>query len=571
VALRRKTVGIIVILVVVALAGLVVVQAVLLRSAFLSKEAAFQRNVMAAMGAVAQKMAATEMRGYALQIDSTDSIATGAAFVSCDFDTIIDDSIATKRFFMGSPDSCRPVVWIDGDSIRYRLPDAQRVQLMLIDAVSGGEHLVVDTFGSQGSYSYSYTVGGDIRSKDDYYWKFSSDSFTSVIKISDDLPGALRDQPIDEEKRMQMVVHVLAGLEGAELKPIEERINPQQMDSAIQVSLSEADIDLDYSWGIILGPLDSLRIAHPPDQAAALRKSDFRMPLFPYDVLSESARLVISFPSRTGYLWGQMAPLAIPTVVLMLIIVACFIYTIRTILSQRRFADHLMDFINNMTHEFKTPLSTVRLACEAIGRREVLDDSARVTHFNEMIMTEARRMQGQADKILQMAVLEQGNLDLDREEVDVHELLVGVVEAMALQVENRGGKIESQLSASSWHIMADRVHLTNAICNLLDNANKYSPQSPQIKVTTSSTGGELSITVSDRGVGMDSEERRQAFEKYYRVPKGDRHDVKGFGLGLTYVKLIVTSLGGTAQLSSRPSEGTQVEIRLPLTKSTELK
>jgi hypothetical protein len=261
VALRRKTVGLIVSLVVVALTGLVVVQTVLLRSAFLSKEAAFKRNVMAAMGAVVQKVTAAEMVGYALEPDSGDSVAAKAVFVTCDFDTIISDSMAHRHQFMGRPDSSRPGVWVDGDSIRYRLPVEQRVQLMVVDAVSGGEEVVMDTFGSQGSYSYSFTSGGRTTPNEDYYWKFTSDSLSTFLKISDGPAFGTFPPGINEERRMQMVVHVLAGLEDAELKPIEERIDPKQMDSAIQVSLADAGINLDYSWGIMLGPLDSLPIA----------------------------------------------------------------------------------------------------------------------------------------------------------------------------------------------------------------------------------------------------------------------------------------------------------------------
>jgi two-component system phosphate regulon sensor histidine kinase PhoR len=256
-------------------------------------------------------------------------------------------------------------------------------------------------------------------------------------------------------------------------------------------------------------------------------------------------------------------PLVAAEVVFMLIIVATFAYTIRTILRQRQFAGMLVDFINNMTHEFKTPISTVSLATEAIARPDVQADRAQIARFNDMIKSEVARMRNQAEKILQMAALEEGDIRLESEAVDLHEVIREVSAPVTLQVEHHGGTLRSDLLASHPVVRGDRLHLANIVSNLLDNAVKYSDGVPEILVVTADRPEGIAVIVQDHGIGMRPEEQKQAFHKYYRVPTGNRHDVKGFGLGLSYVKLMVEAHGGHVSLSSRPGEGTRVEFLIP--------
>jgi two-component system phosphate regulon sensor histidine kinase PhoR len=258
-----------------------------------------------------------------------------------------------------------------------------------------------------------------------------------------------------------------------------------------------------------------------------------------------------------------MVPMVLPTAFLMLIVVGCFIFTIRTILSQRRFATLLVDFINNMTHEFKTPIATIRLAAEAVARPDVIGDKDRVQQFNDMILGETQRMRNQTDKILQMAVLEEGDYELKLEAVDLHELIKSAVDTVVLHIENRNGTVECDLQAEQYTLTADPVHLGNVVYNLLDNASKYTPDSPRIRVSTRNDNGTLSLAITDNGIGMHQDDCKQAFDKYFRVSHGNVHDVKGFGLGLSYVKLMVEAHGGAVTIHSRPGEGTRVEAIFP--------
>jgi len=253
----------------------------------------------------------------------------------------------------------------------------------------------------------------------------------------------------------------------------------------------------------------------------------------------------------------------------MTVVVGVFGYSLRTIVVQRRTARQMVDFINNMTHEFKTPISTVALACEAILRPDVIGDTGRVRRFSGMIMEENRRMRHQAEKILQMAALEEKQGRLKLTELDVHDVITSAMENIALQVEQRGGQITCDLKATRRVMMADEVHLIGVFHNLLDNANKYSPETPQITVITEDSGDGLEIIIADRGLGLSSDDRKKIFDKYYRVTRGNVHDVKGFGLGLSYVDLIVRAHGGRISVESEPAKGTRMVLWFPAKSQTD--
>jgi two-component system phosphate regulon sensor histidine kinase PhoR len=264
------------------------------------------------------------------------------------------------------------------------------------------------------------------------------------------------------------------------------------------------------------------------------------------------------------FLLRSMSPLLGATVLFMAGIVFAFSYSLRTIFKQKNISDALIEFINNMTHEFKTPISTIALASEAIARPDILQNGDKVLRYNEIIHDENARMKQQAEKILQMAVLEEGDYELHLVPLDAHEVIRKAVESIALQVERKGGQISCRLDAKASIVNADAVHMANIIHNLLDNANKYSPGEPRIEISTANTDGLLRIQVQDNGIGMNEDDARRAFDKYFRVATGNQHDVKGFGLGLSYVKLMVEAHKGSIRLKSAPGAGTTVELYFPV-------
>jgi two-component system phosphate regulon sensor histidine kinase PhoR len=244
-------------------------------------------------------------------------------------------------------------------------------------------------------------------------------------------------------------------------------------------------------------------------------------------------------------------------------IIFCFGYTIRTILRQKEFAVRLTDFINTMTHEFKTPISTIALANEAMIRPEVVRSNTKLRRYNKVIGDENRRMRNQVEKILQMATLEEGEHEFNKVRLDLHEIIQNAVDNIEVQIEARKGNVKVVLNAQQSIVQGDAVHIENVIYNLLDNANKYSANKPNISVSTLNVGGSLVVVVADRGLGIAREHIDKVFDKYYRVPTGNLHDVKGFGLGLSYVKLILEAHGGRVAIKSEPGKGTMVELRFP--------
>ena len=299
-----------------------------------------------------------------------------------------------------------------------------------------------------------------------------------------------------------------------------------------------------------------------------LRTSEYRTPLFPHDIFAGQQDLVVYFPDQKMFLFQQTAALFVASFLLMTIVVFGFVYAVGTIFRQQRFASSLTSFINNMTHEFKTPISTISLAAEAMSSSVDVADQKRLTRYTQIIRDENSRMREQVEKILQMSVLERGEYELNLDEVDVHETIRTAIANIALQVEKRGGQIISDLSASVAKIKADALHLANIIHNLLDNANKYTPQSPQITVSTRSDTQGIRIQVADNGIGLRSEDQKRIFEKYFRVSTGNVHDVKGFGLGLSYVRMMVEAHGGRVEVRSEINRGATFEVFLPFIPDT---
>jgi two-component system phosphate regulon sensor histidine kinase PhoR len=217
-----------------------------------------------------------------------------------------------------------------------------------------------------------------------------------------------------------------------------------------------------------------------------------------------------------------------------------------------------------MTHEFKTPISTVSLACEALQDKDIQKNESFISKYVDAIRDENKRLGRQVEKVLQMATLDKKEYRLKFEELDIHQIIEKALSHINLQIEKRGGIIQKNLIASNNIIISDDVHLTNIIYNLLDNANKYSPEQPEIRIDTEDHHQGILIRISDKGIGMTKEAVDKIFDKFYRVPTGNLHDVKGFGLGLTYVKTILMVLGGRIKVKSTPGKGSTFEIILPL-------
>ncbi len=545
---------------VISLGGLIVVQAYLLSYAFKIKEQTFNRNVMAALSSTVQKLEKREMASGIFMVGSMsdgDSMTTNynMSFMKFDSDSLCSDSIKWVN------DDFPGYVRVERDSVIYAVDDTQHVVLQVFDPLTKQSRTLVDTFRIPGQYRVSYK---EKKNPDrQFVFRYKTDSASEVYSFPPNGKPIILKNPAQDGAKSRMITAVIDQMAVTEWEPIDMRVDRHVLDSLLLASLSEAGINLDPAYGVLANAQDSMPIIKDAAYSNDIKKSEFKTALFPHDYFGSNASLAIYFPGRQAFLWKQMGPLMAASIIFMIIIVISFAYTIYTIISQKRFASLLVNFINNMTHEFKTPISTVSLASEAISRPEVISDSDKVARYNSMIQSENHRMRGQVEKILQMAVLEEGDYELKLESIDVHRVIDKAIANIALQVENRHGQVECNLGAENSIIRADAVHLENIINNLLDNANKYSIENPRIKVRTWNKDDGMMIEVEDNGIGISEKDRKQVFEKYYRVASGNIHDVKGFGLGLSYVRLMVEAHHGKISLESKEGRGTTVTLYLP--------
>jgi len=344
---------------------------------------------------------------------------------------------------------------------------------------------------------------------------------------------------------------------------IEERIDPAMLDSLIEVELRNKGIKTQFEFGIFSTIRNKMIIEKTGRYHKELMTQKYEAILFPSDMYTYPEYLLLYFPNQHQYLFTKMWTMLLISAILIVMIIFSFTYTITTIIRQKKLSEIKNDFINNMTHEFKTPISTISLACQALNDREIKKSENLYSSYINIINEENNRLGGLAEKVLYTAIIEKGKLKLKMEEVDIHEIIQSVVKNFTLQVEKKNGFIRLHLDAAKHKIIADRIHITNLINNLLDNANKYTYENPAIYLSTFSSEEGISISIEDNGIGISKPNQKKIFETLYRIHTGNIHDVKGFGLGLSYVKAIVEKHGGTISVESELKKGSTFTVFLP--------
>ena len=273
----------------------------------------------------------------------------------------------------------------------------------------------------------------------------------------------------------------------------------------------------------------------------------------------------VRFPDKNANILSNMW-IVIFFTALMLITLAFFIYSMIVILRQKQLSELQRDFINNMTHEFKTPISTINISTDVFLNNEKIKEDARLNRYSNIIKEQVLRLNTQVEKVLQLAKIERDKIELSLEEVDLTELIRDVSPSIEMKVQEAKGSLHLDLDATNALVMADKLHLTNIIHNLVDNGVKYSKGAPEIRIGLKNEGRELVFSVQDNGLGIAREHQKHVFDKFYRVPTGNVHNVKGFGLGLFYVKTICKEHRWKLDLQSEPGKGTTIEVRMPLSK-----
>ena len=383
--------------------------------------------------------------------------------------------------------------------------------------------------------------------------------------------------PVCLQRKGLIYLEQEAELNKRKSNPIADRIDLELLQNYLENALRNNGIKTLYDYGVYSNSKKKfviengrfLVIDDAPNSSLEvgtdnLFHSKYKVDLYPDNNLREAAgELMVYFPTKGQFLFSTIWKQLISVLVFTLIVLFCFAYTIQIILRQKKISEMKNDFINNMTHEFKTPIATISLASDSITNPKILENPAKVNRFADIIKQENRRMNNQVEKVLQIALVEKKNFELKISKIDVHNIIEMAITSVGFIIENRGGKTISSLKAKNHMIEGDQTHIANLINNLMDNANKYSPDDPVIQVSTYDRAGGIVIEISDNGIGMSKDVLKNIFEKFYRVHTGNRHDVKGFGLGLSYVKAIVDAHDGKVSVSSELGKGSKFSVFLP--------
>lgn len=340
-----------------------------------------------------------------------------------------------------------------------------------------------------------------------------------------------------------------------------DTLHPFLLESLLKKEFEERGIDMNFEYGIYDCFTDSIvfgRYVVMSDSNNVKKTSDAPPPLWKGD----NHYFGVYFPSKKSHLLNQMGIWVFSSVILLVVIVF-FAYTLGVILRQKRLSEMKNDFINNMTHEFKTPISTISVSSEMLMRDEIGNSREKRVRYSRIIMDETARLKIMVEKVLQMADINAEKVKLNKTETDVHTVICQSVENMEVIVQEKGGKIACELHAENPIIRVDKVHLTNIIYNLLDNAIKYNDKAPEIKISTRNTKKGIVISIQDNGIGINKEIQKNIFSKFYRVPTGNIHNVKGFGLGLFYVKTITEAHHGFVKLESEQGTGSRFDVYFP--------
>jgi two-component system phosphate regulon sensor histidine kinase PhoR len=339
-------------------------------------------------------------------------------------------------------------------------------------------------------------------------------------------------------------------------------LDNKEIENTLRQSLAFTQIRTPYEYAIIKNGVVQ-EGSFKKSQKNDFLKSNYMVQLFPGNIIRQDLILSVIFPERTNYVLGSMIWYLGGSMLFSLFILATFALSLFFIIRQKKISEMKSDFINNMTHEFKTPIATISLAADTITNPKVIKDEISIRHFIGMIKKENSRMNKKVETILQIASLDKKEIEFRFVNVSMHTIIEHAIETIDIQVQQRNGSVKLNLNAAEPFIYGDSEHLTNLVNNLLDNSIKYSPESPEITVETKNNEKGLILSVEDKGIGMTKTVQGKIFERFYRQSSGNVHDVKGFGLGLNYARAIIDAHKGTINVFSEPGKGSRFEIFLP--------
>ena len=533
-----------------AVMGIVLLQVYLIRHDFEIKASQFDGQVMQAMSRIVEQVEKRETMRMVVRnfITSEDSVARDIA--------LNDSSLSYLTELASDPTSQQSQLSQDLSQVRELISSR-------VEAVRQRSRENRANYPAEGRTQLNDSAI-DIRIEKDIQQKQVIDLQVSDRSFSDDTLWQGSAERMESKLRKYNSMMQKLTLQIADpSESVFDRIPQTELDSIVRAELKNLESGKDCNYGIL--QKDDLIYLRSTSDSAALADSPYRLLLFPNDVFKRTEQLVVQFPGKTNFILGQIMPIILFSFVLTCIIGGIFAYTLKIILQQKKLAEIKNDFINNMTHEFKTPIATIAIATETIRDARVNSSQEKLEFYTGIIREENNRMLRQVETVLQMAQLEKGEVKLKWEVVDLHEVLEAAMASMRLTIQQREGKMSLKGSAEECLVKADPDHLLNVFLNLLDNANKYSPDAPEIDITLEVRENKAIVNIKDKGIGMTRDVQRHIFDTFYRAASGNIHNVKGFGLGLSYVKEMVSAHQGSIAVQSQPGAGSTFSVVLPIT------
>jgi len=538
----------------VSLAGIIGVQWFWIRNAIEVREANYDRDVRGALASAAKRLdRRMNMVFMSDRLNDPEYFSSHRA----DSQHAMVDPGMVARFYQQQQKKIQEEVRVDQqmfkhqvDSLRMKHQDIQRqveasIQKIRLPKLDSLQELSIRALNALDT--------GRIRLK-------MNRSGEQALELDLD---TLRQRVEEQTRKMQDVFRDMALEYKLHSDSLRQQVDFANLDTILSRELREAGIHADYAFAVRNPDEDRLLYQSPRFESSRLEKS-YRTNLFPDDLIRKNTWLLLQIPRKKSVILQSLSYLLIGSFLFTLVIVVTFGVTIRTILRQKKLSEIKTDFINNMTHEFKTPIATISLAADSIANPRTLENREGILKFLKVIKSENKRMNNQVERVLQMSLLDQKDFQLEMNTCHIHSLLEQVVNNVRVQLEKNGGEIEYNPAAGNDRVRVDEQHFLNVMYNLMDNAIKYSENSPRIKLQTASQQSWLTISVEDRGIGIRQEDQKRIFDRFYRVSTGNIHDVKGFGLGLSYVNTMIKEFGGSIRVASQYGKGSRFELFLPV-------
>ena len=521
----KKMFVLIVALMSISLIGIITVQLYWINNALESKKGQFKNDVLKSLGSASEKINQQEESQFEKQIEGLiedKGLADNAEIKNYLFQQI--DTTAKQKFTYGATfleeNFKLPTDFLDNDTIIYK-------------RVTGKKDFFQSTL---------------IKGIDNMFSSVDEKRFSLTKSFNE----------IDRSQFSEIFGDILSR------KPIHKRISNKELNKIIKKELEKRNIFLDFKYGVY--SRDGLATKLKSGYYTINKKESYQYPLF-YDSDTDnevSYELFITFPDKNEHILAGISTILLLSLFFIFIIIIAFSSSLYQLIRQKKISEIKTDFINNMTHEFKTPIATINLALDSIKNPKIIDDNNKVLRYVKMIRDENKRMHAQVENVLRISRLEKNQIEISKEAIDGHDLIEDAISHISLLINDKNGSISTHFQAITSEILGNQFHLTNVIVNMLENALKYSEGKPKIDIYTESTNKFFVFKIKDEGIGMSKNAQKYIFNKFYREQKGNIHNVKGHGLGLAYVKEIIDNHHGTVFVESEKGKGSIFTVKLPL-------